>query len=1001
LLPREAERPLILHYDPSLDPALELSLSGTGPQFQGSAGQRRLRRLADLRVKRAIEPIDGVAAVRVRGGLEEEIHVLLEEKHLRRTGISIRQVIDRLSQENINLAGGVIEEGRSEFMVRTVGEFADIDQIASTVVAIVDDRVIKLEDLGRVVMSHKDREIFTRTDGGESVQIEIFKDAETNIVALADRVRSELGAVPSRVDAPGRARSALGGGGLAGRLFREEGAELRIVADRSLFIKSSIDEVRNTAVFGGVLATLMLFLFLLNFRTTIIIFFSIPISLLVTFAPLHLSNVTLNVMSLGGLALGIGMLVDNSIVVLESIYRCREEGDETVAAAIRGTNEVRGAVTASTLTTIAVFFPMVFVEGVAGQAFGDLGISVVFSLLVSLAVAVFFIPMLSSREPGAVDAASSGSDGPGQRSSPLARIREHAARKSIGGRASLIFVGAPRFLVTTALELFAKIVLSALTLFTAAAVFALRLAGLAVRIVLWPFSTATNRVMRGLSAAYPVILRQALSHPLVVVLLVALTGFATWAMIGATESELLPEIRQGEFSVEVELPAGTPVEQTDAILAPVERAILAERETLRSLILTVGYDPSRTQAAEGGENTAEFKVLLDPATGRDEEDRLVRRLRQRFGDIPDVEARISRPVLFSFKTPIEVEVHGDELKTLGEFGRRTKEVMQGLPQVADVDLSIKKGAPEVQISYDRDLLASYDLKIGEVARLVRSKVQGSEATKLNLKDRRIPIIVRLTTEDRETLQDIRSIIVNPGGSRPLPLSAVADVSLNEGPSEIRRVDGRRVALLSANIASGSLSSAVAEIDARLRREIEWPAGVSYWITGQNEEWERSRASLLLALGLSIFLVYVIMAAQFESMIHPLVIMFSIPLAFIGSLIALKIAGLNVSVVVFLGAIMLAGIVVNNAIVLVDYVNKLRSRGVETLEAIVTAGRVRLRPIVMTTTTTILGLLPMALGTGHGAELRTPMAVVVIGGLISSTLLTLIVVPTFYLLAGRI
>jgi HAE1 family hydrophobic/amphiphilic exporter-1 len=332
---------------------------------------------------------------------------------------------------------------------------------------------------------------------------------------------------------------------------------------------------------------------------------------------------------------------------------------------------------------------------------------------------------------------------------------------------------------------------------------------------------------------------------------------------------------------------------------------------------------------------------------------------------------------------------------LRKVSEDARSVLATLPELADVETSLRSGAPEVQIVYDRDLLARFGLNINEVARLVRNKVQGYEATRYNLKDRRIPIVVRLEMADRETVEEVRGLVVNPGGDHPLPLSAVADVVLGEGPSEVRRVDGQRVALVQANLAGGSLSAASARIEDALRSRVQWPEGMSYTLGGQNQEWERSRSSLWLALGLSLFLVYVIMAAQFESLIHPLVIMFTIPLAFLGSLALLLVMNISLSIVVFLGMIMLAGIVVNNAIVLVDYINTLRARGMERNEAIVQAGSVRLRPILMTTATTVLGLLPMALGMGDGAEIRTPMALTVIAGLLSSTVLTLLLIPSVY------
>jgi HAE1 family hydrophobic/amphiphilic exporter-1 len=1009
LLPDEAARPLILHYDPSLDPVLELSLSGTGVRFEREAGLRRLRRLAELQVKRALEPIKGVAAVRVRGGLEEEIHVLLEEEQLRRTGLSIQQVIDRLVQENINVAGGTIQEARTEYLVRTLNEYGSLAEIADTVVASFDGRDIRVRDLGRVERAHKEREILTRTDGGESVQVEIFKEADANIVALAHRVKAAVGEVDLSPDdsaepTAGENRDdeeddpvVASAVGLASRLRDQEGAILQVVADRSLFIESSIKEVRNTALLGGLLAIFVLYLFLRNFKTTLIIAVSIPISLLIAFAPLNLLGVSLNIMSLGGLALGIGMLVDSSIVVLESIHRCREEGDELQPAAVRGTLEVRSAVLASTLTSIAVFLPMVFVEGVAGQAFGDLGLAVVVSLLASAAVALFFIPMLASR------AGMRLGDGSGARRLELKRFHAwRAFRESLGGirRRWVKVLAFPylalRLVIGLVLEAIGKAVLLIVLAVLAIARLIMLAGGKILKAVLWVPARVTDALMATLGKSYPALLRRALAHPVLVIAVVALCLAGSWQIVRGLDSELLPEVHQGEFTVEVALPVGTPLDATESVLSPIERAILEEKVHIRSLILTVGYDSETSDRSDEGEHTARFKVLLEASSDTAAlESEVIARLRERFDGIPDLTARITRPVLFSSRTPVEVEIHGDDLRKLREYADRAEEVLAGIPQLADVQSTLVSGAPEVQIVYDRDRLARYGLKIGEVARLVRDKVKGFEATRLNKKDRRVPIVVRLAMDDRETVDDVKGIIVNPGGVPPIPLSAVAEVVVGEGPSEVRRVDGRRVAVVGANIASGSLGSAAAAIRGALDRKIEWPAGMTFFLSGQQEEWDRSRGSLWLALALSIFLVYVIMAAQFESLVHPLVIMISIPLAFIGSVVALQVLGISLSVVVFLGMIMLAGIVVNNAIVLVDYVNTLRRRGMPRDEAIVTGCGVRLRPILMTTATTVLGLTPMALGLGDGAELRTPMAITVISGLISSTLLTLLVIPTLY------
>ncbi len=997
-LPREAERPLILHFDPALDPIMELSFSGEGQRYAGEQGLRRLRRIAELQIKRVLEPIKGVAAVRVRGGLEEEYQVLIDKSKLVRTGLSVQNVIDRLRQENINVAGGTLKEGRAEYMVRTLNEYENLDQIADTIVLRHEGQDVRVRDLGRVERSHKEREIITRTDGSESVQVDVYKEADANIVAVASAVKTAVGPIVERpVQSAGPPGKSGGGrkGGLAQQLFEQEGAHLKVVADRSIFIKSSIDEVRNTALMGGLLAVAVLYLFLRDFKTTAIIGVSIPMSLLITFAPLNLAGVSLNIMSLGGLALGIGMLVDNSIVVLESIFRCREEGDDVVAAAIRGTREVRGAVVASTLTTVAVFFPMVFVEGIAGQAFGDLGLAVVVSLLASLLVAVYFIPMLASRQK--LRLAGLDSD----RTRWLRFQGWDRFAEQYRGRRLAFFLFAPyyviRLMLALVFETMGKLVL---LLFWGLGWLLVALVwpvvALATRYILDPPVRFMRRGLDRLGVLYPQTIARVLNRPWAIILAVLVCGWLTWQAGSGLGTELLPEVHQGEFTFEVSLPVGTPIEETTATLTRIEQAILENKDDIHTLIVTFGYDVTNMKRSDEGEHSARFKILLEPTRNpAGTEERLLARLRPYFESVPDIELQVVRPVLFSAQTPIVVEIEGENLVHLKRLAQQAASELSQLPELADVETTLRSGAPEIQVSYDRDRLSVYGLNIATVARQVRDLVKGFEATRFNMKDRRIPIVVRLEEADRRQLEDVARIIVNPGTEQPIPLSSVADLKVGEGPSEIRRVDGRRVALIQANIGQGSLGMAVRRIESVLRDRIQWPADMQFEITGQNEEWERSRGSLYLALGLSLFLVYVIMASQFESLVQPLIIMVTIPLAFFGSVVGLSLLGYSMSIVVFLGLIMLAGIVVNNAIVLVDYANTLRARGLTLREAIITAGGVRLRPILMTTSTTVLGLLPMALGIGDGAEIRTPMAITVICGLFTSTILTLVIIPSLY------
>jgi HAE1 family hydrophobic/amphiphilic exporter-1 len=593
-----------------------------------------------------------------------------------------------------------------------------------------------------------------------------------------------------------------------------------------------------------------------------------------------------------------------------------------------------------------------------------------------------------------------------------------------------------RFALHLILDLLGKVgttlaVLIALVVGGAAYVVGGLILGTLLRPILWLF----DQLLKALEAAYPRVIRAALANWVVVYgLMAGMLAATVWAL-PLLDSELIPELHQGEFTAEVSLPVGTPLPITDSTMAPIERLLTRETPHLRTLVTTIGSERDSEESGERGEHTARLRVALtaqkkrevskpvqygeaapgatatdaeeapivgkpqlgaeapptDPAASEREALAIVRPLVAR---IPDAIINVTRPALFSFTKPIEVEVRGYEL---GELAAATAAVREGLERVAglrDVKASILPGSPEVQIVYNRDALARYNLDIRTVAELVRNKVQGFEATKYNRKDRKIPVRVRLKDIDTATVEALKDLVVNPGQTRPVPLSAVADLTLGRGPNEIRRIGQQRVGLVTANLEGAGLGSAGSDIQAVLG-ELDLPAGVTLAVTGQSAEWETSSRSLYLALGLSIFLVYVIMASQFESLVYPLIILVTIPLAAVGVVWTLLLLGLPVSVLVFLGAILLAGIVVNNAIVLVDYAGQLKQRGMLTEDALALAGQVRLRPILMTTLTTVLGLLPMALGLGDGAELRTPMAITVIAGLGFSTVLTLVVIPTIY------
>jgi HAE1 family hydrophobic/amphiphilic exporter-1 len=1050
-LPDDAERPIILKYDPSLDPIVRLGLTGGPDLFYD-------RYVAEEEIKRALETVEGVAAIKVKGGYEEEIRVDLNEQKISIIGLDIQQIRQRLAQENVNLAGGELKEGQTEYIVRTLNEFKSIPEISEISVGFQNEREIRLKDVGRVYRTYKERQLITRLNYQESVELEVYKEGDANIVEVARNVKEKvLGtsaqqefvrqlkirreeqkkAPPAKTDTTKTAgeeekKPEKPGPGERQAAFQEEmrlramtdfiayglpgDMHIELLTDQSVFIENSLNEVKNTAIMGGALAILVLFLFLNHVPTTVIVGLSIPLSIIATFAPMRLFGVSLNIMSLGGLALGIGMLVDNSIVVTESIFRCREEGDGFVDSVVRGTKEVGAAVTASTLTTIAVFFPMVFVEGVAGQIFGDLGLTVVFSLLASLGVALFFIPMLSSRE-FKIKSVAALQDSPTKFfkkfecfSEFVASIRSFGRRFAGASLAKKIFLilAVPfwalwiifRLLFHFVLEVFSKI-----------STVGFILAGLIVRLIdlLWKYALSKiarlvvklfDKGYNVVKNAYPFVIDWALNNKSAVLLLSVIPFLITiLILLPRLGQELIPEVAQGEFNVELTLPIGTPVENTAEIVTPIEQLIMNEPD-VKKISTVAGVDFTKISDTESGEHTAKITVTLVPSDNPAEaERRVLANIRSKLRDFSGISHKISRPVLFSFKTPVEVEIKGFNLATLTTLSRQAVQTLSEIPGLTDVKSNLQRGSPEVQITYDRAKLAFYGLNILDVANLVRNKVRGDVATQFKKEERRIDIRVKVRDEDKETIDRLRRLNVKPGSNIPIYLESVAQIDIKEGPSEIRRIGQQRSAVIMANIAGRSLSEVSAEVY-QVMRNLDMPPDFIFEITGQNKEMEVSLDSLRLALLLAIFLVYIVMASQFESFLHPFVILFTVPFALIGVILVLWILGIPINIMVFLGLIMLAGIVVNNAIVLVDYINQLMRRGLLKAEAIKQAGQARLRPILMTTTTTVLGLLPMALGLGEGAEIRTPMAITVIAGLISSTILTLVVIPTVYSIFQR-
>lgn len=936
-LPRDSQPPILLRFDPSLDPIMRVALAGEDDLIA-------LRLLAEERIKQDIESLEGVASVQVSGGLEEEIQINVNEGKLTQFSMPITTVAQRLSQENVNLTGGLLKDGEAEFLVRTLNEFQRPDEMRDIVVGMRGDAPILLKDVADITKSHKERKVITHLNGQESVEIAIYKEADKNTVKVTDAIKARLAEIMgeyARFNVP---------------------INMTIVSDQSQFIENSVDEVLNTAIFGGILAIIVLYIFLRSFKSTVIIGLSIPISVIVTFFFMFISDVSLNIMSLGGLALGVGMLVDNAIVVLEAIDRYKKEGMNIAEASDKGASEVGVAVIASTLTTVCVFVPIIFVEGIAGQLFNDQALTVTFSLLASLVVALTLIPMLSSLQ---------------YRPQTASSIKE---KSKAGKILSRIFIDTPAVVANVFSKIFSFFIRIFKFLFG------------------WLLS-AFEKMVQNLGERYPVFLEKVLQRRarfLLATLIVFILSIFGVRFIG---TELIPEVSQGEFFVDVLLPIGTPVEETDVVLETISRMTrdvsgVASVYSVSGTAAQMGFS-----ATEERENMGQLHVQLEEGMMGDAEQRIMEQLRLKFISVPGIEYKFSRPTLFSFKTPIEVEVRGYNLQELERLSLTLMAEMREIPGLRDVKASTEGGNPEVQIVFNRRKVAQMGLDISTIGSIVRNKVQGEVSTELNRQDRKVDIRIRNREDDRNSVDDLRRLTINPNGTVPISLASVADLKLERGPSEIRRVDQERVALVTANLAGRDLGSVALEIQAVINK-LDLPPDFHVTFGGQQKEMTTSFDSMTLAIGLAIFLVYLVMASQFESLVQPFIIMFTIPFALIGVVLTLLVTQTPISVVVLIGLIMLAGIVVNNAIVLIDYINQLRKQGIAKREAIKQAGQIRLRPILMTTMTTVLGLLPMAIGLGEGAELRTPMAVTVIGGLLIGTILTLVVIPTLYDLVVR-
>ncbi|HID92762.1 MAG TPA: efflux RND transporter permease subunit [bacterium (Candidatus Stahlbacteria)] len=906
-LPEDVERPLVIKFDPTMMPIMMITLSGELPSWE-------LRRIAEDEVSPRIERIEGVASAMPMGGLKREIQVNLDRRRLEAYGVSVNQVIGALRTANLTYPGGSVGLGERDYIVRTQGEFESVDEIGDVVVSYANGAPIRIRDIAEVKDGFEERLTDTRINGKPGIAIMVHKTSGAVTVDVSNRIKKELSRIEKELP---------------------PGVTTGIVMDQSKFINKALGNIVQVAIIGVILAVLMLFGFLFNLRSTSIIALVIPISVIGTFVAMYALDITLNIIAMMGLALAIGMLVDSAIVVLENVFRHREEGMEMKEAASFGTGEVAIPIIASILTTVSVFLPIIFIPGMIGIMFRDLSLTVTVSLLVSLFVALTLIPLLCSR---------------------FLKLR----KEEKGTRWN--WIGA--------------------------------------------LEDKVRPLFRSLDSVYTRWLNWCLNHKRIVVfgtvVLFFLSVFMVWPLrfVG---TEWIPKIDQGMLTIAIELPPGTKLETTEQVVKQVEDIIKEEVPEAEIIESTIGGEAMAAMLGGGGRTyKAEVNVeLVDIAerarTQWDIEEAIRCKLVKIPGAMITFGSETQRRMMIGMGggAPISIEIYGYDIDEASKFATQVEDIVKKVRGTRDVKVSLEKARPEFNVLVDRDKASALGLPVAFVADAISSTVKGKVATRFREGGDEFNVKVRLREKDRRSFEDLANIPISTPMGKQVTLSNIADVKPTLGPLTIERKGQERLVTVTCDYVGRDLGGVVREIDKKLSA-LTLPPDFSIKIGGEAKEQQESFKWLALALIGAVFLVYMVMASLFESLRDPFIVMLTFPMAAIGVIWMLFFTNTTFSVIAFVGLIMLAGIIVNNGIVMVHYISLLRRRDKLPLrEAVVLGGRRRVRPVLMTALTTIFAMIPMALGLGTGAELRMPMARAVVGGLIVGTFLTLFLVPVLY------
>ena len=898
-LPDNAAKPMVLTMDPTMMPVSQLYVSADMPLEE-------LNTLLDDEVIPAIERSEGVAAANSFGGTEKEISVKFDQERLAGYGMTLSDISAVLAAENVSLPSGEVNKGAKELVVRTIGEFQKLDDIKHVPFVLPTREVVYLQDIADVEEGIKEQTSIGRVNEVPAIGISITKQSTANTVVVSRQVNEAIDKL----------------------MTGHPELNFTFSYDQADYIKNSIANVAETAIIGCILAVIICFLFLRNIASTMIIAISIPTSIVATFIVMYFTGLTMNVLSLSGLAVAIGMLVDDSIVVMENIYRRRDEGITALEASVVGTKEVTMPVFTATMTKIAVFLPIVFVQGIAATIFKEFSYTIGFALLCSLLVALTVVPMLCSRLLNTKD------------------LGTHV--KVFGRRYELRF----------------------LSLF--------------------------ERGMSYITKEYLKLLKYALHHRKKIIIWAVVILVSSGVLVAFVGGELLPTSDEGSFTITAEMPFGTSLEDTDKLISQIETYALDNIPELDVCSVAIGNSNMFSLSAA---NEATVSVnLVDKQDRQRSTTDIVNQASLDLQNIVGAKITVKETSSMNMSggngSPISIVLKGDDLETLKIVSTDLEGIMRGVKGTINVTTDMTEGNPELRVMLQRNNAAQYGITSYQLAKSLEAALNGATATTLKTNGEETDIILSLSDVYKDSIENLKQIVIAAPTGQKVTVGEIADFAFDNSPSQITRQNQVRTVTISSNISGRDLQSVSKDIDKAISK-YQFPAGYSIETGGDQQEMAESFTNLAYALLLSILIVYMILASQFESLLQPFIIMLAIPFALTGAFIALFLTGTPLSLVAFLGVIMLSGIVVNNSILLIDFINKNKQLYESRDEAIMNAGKFRIRPIIMTMLTTTLGLLPLSFGIGTGAEIQAPMGITVIGGLIFSTIITLIIVPVFY------